>query len=257
LFKIKGGGATAYNETDTAHDRDARAILERNVAMNEEGSSSGLYRGQAAYTNYITKKKEQISNNKFTGTQGPIRAPKFFRASIRIDHNPEICKDYKETGVCGYGDSCKFIHDRGDYKAGWQIEKEYKEEQRKKQRAIELGLDEEETAEESYVIESDDEELPLACFICNESFVDAVSTRCGHYFCEPCALGHYGKTSKCACCGKQTSGVFNVAAKLREKMAELKAEAAEDEVHREDSSDDDDNGAETGRISPGGWTTVS
>jgi hypothetical protein len=26
------------------------------------------------------------------------------------------CKDYKETGRCGYGDSCKFMHDRGDYK---------------------------------------------------------------------------------------------------------------------------------------------
>lgn len=33
----------------------------------------------------------------------------------------EICKDYKETGYCSFGDSCKFIHDRGDYKSGWEI----------------------------------------------------------------------------------------------------------------------------------------
>ena len=44
---------------------------------------------------------------------------------MRIDHEPCICKDYKETGFCGFGDSCKFIHDRGDYKMGWQIEREF------------------------------------------------------------------------------------------------------------------------------------
>ena len=33
----------------------------------------------------------------------------------------EICKDYKETGYCSFGDSCKFIHDRSDYKSGWEI----------------------------------------------------------------------------------------------------------------------------------------
>lgn len=32
-------------------------------------------------------------------------------------------QDYKETGYCGYGDACKFIHDRGDYKSGWELER--------------------------------------------------------------------------------------------------------------------------------------
>ena len=36
-----------------------------------------------------------------------------------------IAQDYKETGFCGYGDACKFLHDRGDYKSGWQLEKEW------------------------------------------------------------------------------------------------------------------------------------
>ena len=42
-----------------------------------------------------------------------------------LNDQPDICKDYKETGFCGYGDSCKFLHDRGDYKSGWQLEREW------------------------------------------------------------------------------------------------------------------------------------
>ena len=31
------------------------------------------------------------------------------------------------VGNCGYGDSCKFLHDRGDYKSGWQLDREWNE----------------------------------------------------------------------------------------------------------------------------------
>ena len=53
----------------------------------------------------------------------------------RWDYAPDICKDYKETGFCGFGDSCKFLHDRSDYKFGWQLENEYIE-QHKGQRGL-------------------------------------------------------------------------------------------------------------------------
>jgi len=35
--------------------------------------------------------------------QGPIRAPAHLRATVRWDYQPDICKDYKETGFCGFG----------------------------------------------------------------------------------------------------------------------------------------------------------
>lgn len=54
---------------------------------------------------------------------GPLRANVYARVSCRFDYQPDICKDYKETGFCGYGDACKFVHDRSDYKGGWEIEK--------------------------------------------------------------------------------------------------------------------------------------
>ena len=35
--------------------------------------------------------------------KGPIRAPAHLRATVRWDYQPDICKDYKETGFCGFG----------------------------------------------------------------------------------------------------------------------------------------------------------
>jgi len=41
----------------------------------------------------------------FDYRQGPIRAPAHLRATVRWDYQPDICKDYKETGFCGFGGS--------------------------------------------------------------------------------------------------------------------------------------------------------
>merc|ERR1711917_161899 len=115
---------------------------------------------------------------------------------IRIDHEPCICKDYKETGFCGFGDSCKFIHDRSDYKMGWQIEREIKEGKRCLHKS---ELESEDltqitnlgtygaTEEENWEVSSDEEDLPFKCIICRDNFKRPVVTRCGHYFCEDCA----------------------------------------------------------------------
>jgi Zinc finger C-x8-C-x5-C-x3-H type (and similar) len=54
---------------------------------------------------------------------GPQRVSQFVRTTIRVDYQPDICKDYKETGFCSYGDTCKFLHDRGDYKSGWELDR--------------------------------------------------------------------------------------------------------------------------------------
>ena len=40
--------------------------------------------------------------------KGPIRAPEHLRATVRWDYQPDICKDYKETGFCGFGGKVQF-----------------------------------------------------------------------------------------------------------------------------------------------------
>ena len=42
----------------------------------------------------------------------PMRAPTNVRSTVRWDYEPMLCKDFKETGYCGFGDTCKFMHDR-------------------------------------------------------------------------------------------------------------------------------------------------
>ena len=74
-----------------------------------------------------------------------------------------------------------------------------------------------------YAIDSDEEDLPFACFICREDFVNPIMTVCGHYFCAECAMnGTKNNGNKCPICNKQTFGVFNRAHKLLKKIATKK-----------------------------------
>lgn len=208
-------GATATYELDTEKDKDAQAIFERSQKIQEEikgKEDDKIYRGMHNYQKFI-KPKDTSLGNASSGMvrKGPIRAPEHLRATVRWDYQPDICKDYKETGFCGFGDSCKFLHDRSDYKHGWQLERELEEGR--------YGAND----EENYEVSSDDEDLPFKCFICRDTFKNPVITKCKHYFCEVCALQHYRKSKRCYVCNTQTNGVFNPAKELIAKMEKHKA----------------------------------
>jgi RING finger protein 113A len=190
--------ATATLETETDFSKDSRAFREKALKQAEEalkgkGKSSGddkLYKGIHGYTDYKAgfRREQTISSEKAGGAHGPLRASAHIRVSARFDYQPDICKDYKETGYCGYGDSCKFMHDRGDYKSGWQMEKEWEEAEKARKRNLALGVDDVDDGGVDPGDEDDDGSLPFACFICRQPFVDPVLTKCKHYFCEHCAL---------------------------------------------------------------------
>ncbi|MCL7046562.1 hypothetical protein MKW94_028302 [Papaver nudicaule] len=44
-----------------------------------------------------------VAGEKAGGAHGPLRASAHIRTSARWDYQPDICKDYKETGYCGFG----------------------------------------------------------------------------------------------------------------------------------------------------------
>ncbi|CAB4317410.1 unnamed protein product [Prunus armeniaca] len=221
--------ATATLETETEFSRDARAVRERVLKLAEEalkGKSKGtgdekLYKGIHGYTDYKAgfRRELTVASEKAGGSHGPLRASAHIRATTRFDYQPDICKDYKETGYCGYGDSCKFMHDRGDYKSGWQMEREWDEAEKIRKRNLALGEDDVDQTEEDDDDDDEDGLLPFACFICRQPFVDPVVTKCNHYFCEHCALKHHSKNKKCFVCEKPTLGIFNTAHEIRRRMA--------------------------------------
>lgn len=217
-------GATAILETETEKDKDAQALFEKAQKINEElegKEDDKIYRGLNNYAQYY-KKKDTAAGNASSGMvrKGPIRAPSNLRATVRWDYQPDICKDYKETGFCGFGDSCKFLHDRSDYKLGWQLERETVTGE------YDNSGDED---DKKYEIDSDEDDLPFKCFICRNSFTDPVVTKCKHYFCEKCALEQYRKSTRCYICNVQTNGTFNPAKELiaRTKMREKEKAASE------------------------------
>lgn len=131
---------------------------------------------------------------------GPQRTSSSTKNTCRFDYAPDICKDYNETGFCGFGDSCKFLHDRGDYKSGWELDNEWDARQQA-------------TKSLDYTIkETNEPALPITkCGICNNEFEPPiVETKCFHLFCEHCALSYYRSNKTCKICHAPVNGQFHI-----------------------------------------------
>ncbi|KAF9564741.1 spliceosomal zinc finger-containing protein [Agrocybe pediades] len=185
----------------------------------DEIPDDGKYHGQGAYKSHIKKSTEVPKAMRV----GPQRSTNTIRTVTIVDYQPDVCKDYKETGYCGFGDTCKFLHDRGTYLAGWQLDK--------------LAENAQKQVEDESDDDSDDEDIPFACLICRKHYTDPIVTRCGHYYCSACAIKRYAKTPKCLACGATTGGIFNRADKIIEKMN--KKREAKEAKDREESGDEE------------------
>ena len=214
---LTGDDAFRTSEIDADLTADARAQYERvrdiHKRIDTGELEEGVYRGLKAYRAYITPDDERkAANAKFTGAYGQNRAMANVRTTSRFDFQADVCKDYKETGYCGFGDSCKFLHDRSDYKTGWELEREFNEQEKKAERErLELigrRMAKQGSGEEEEAAEVDEKGKCAACEKEWEACATpACVTLCGHYFCESCFLSKSSVT--CSACGKATSGIFN------------------------------------------------
>jgi len=212
--------------------KDTKKAVEFLLEKHSFGSSSSAMPSGPTDQRATIDTSDDIAYRISGAKAGPVKSSSNLRISCRFDYQPDVCKDYKESGYCGYGDSCKFLHDRGDYKTGWQLEREYDAEQKVKQNQKLKSRDKkgEDAADDDvddrgeYYIGSDSEDdgLPFACLKCKNSFVDPVVTKCKHYFCENCATEHFKKNQRCYVCKEQTEGVFKVATEIIKKMNKKK-----------------------------------
>lgn len=163
-----------------------------------------------------TKRKTDDNDDDEEGSEYLRRKHNFIRSTIRTDYQPDICKDYKETGFCGFGDSCKFLHDRSDYKHGWQLDQEWKKGEYR------------EEEDDKYLIKDGDDDaddFPTKCAVCNEDYKNPVVTKCKHYFCIDCAEKDCAE--KCFICEQATSGIFKNARKIvQAELEKLKQKQA-------------------------------
>ena len=221
--------------TEVSHAAEAARATAR-AAREEKAEGDGSYKGTANYSNFFQKTPDAASRQ-----VGPVKAPTNVRTITVTDFAPDVCKDYKQTGFCGFGDSCKFLHAREDYKQGWQLDKEWEKVAKDKKsggKPVEDDADDEEKMLEK---------IPFKCIICKEDYKRPIVTKCGHYFCEKCAMTRYMKEKKkgCAACGADTNGTFNVARKLTElldkkkKRAEMKKAEARERGEEVSESEDD------------------
>jgi RING finger protein 113A len=173
---------------------------------------------------------------------GPQKASSNVRTITQIDYTPDVCKDYKQTGFCGFGDNCKFLHAREDYAAGWKLDREWEMTNKGKKPDGTVVA----SANRDLLKKDDDgvdlamlEKIPFACIICKGPYKRPIKTKCDHYFCEACALKRYRKDPTCANCSAKTHGVFNGAKNLQKlldkkqkwedkKKAEEEAKAADE-----------------------------
>jgi RING finger protein 113A len=198
----KGNKGSALHHFDTATSKPSQKDLATSTQQHHPTST-------------------KVRANKFLA--GPIRAASNIRTTSRFDYQPDICKDYKDTGFCGFGDTCIYLHDRGDQLSGWQLDQKWEEEQQQKKDAQQKQVEEFlKGGKKTQQVEHTEDGMPFACHLCRNFFNEPIVTNCGHYFCQSCLLEHLKMNNTlCPVCTKDTAGVFHEPTKLMSKKRKL------------------------------------
>ncbi|KAA0151291.1 hypothetical protein FNF29_04766 [Cafeteria roenbergensis] len=127
---------------------DAIARFEARLSLHDEAKKRAaaplgqrLYRGTDGYTDFRKRgsAKDAKSAAMAAGTIGPLRAATTVRSTFVTDFQKGLCKDYFETGYCGFGDTCIYMHDRSSRRAGWQVDRDWEASQKLADRSTDDG----------------------------------------------------------------------------------------------------------------------
>lgn len=187
---------------ESSKNSDEKRVEDINYE-NKEDVNGDKFRLLSGEQEVKTSEEEPVVSLKMKG-KNSMAPPKNVKVSILTDFHPDVCKDFKQTGYCGYGDSCKFLHSRDDFKTGWKMNQDWKIDEAKDLKPSESKL----------------EGIPFKCVICKDNYKSPIVTNCGHYFCSSCFTQRVRKDSNCAICGQDTHGVAKIAKNLKSILKE-------------------------------------
>jgi RING finger protein 113A len=233
-------------EGTTKYEADRSAAIEASNDATKQSNwydekADGAMDSKALLGTTRTKPQTFIEKNPDAPPRqvGPQKSSSNVRTITITDYTPDVCKDYKQTGFCGFGDNCKYLHAREDYAAGWKLDRDWEMSTKGKKlegTVVASANRDEKDKDEDGIDFAMLEKIPFACLICKKPYKTPIITKCGHYFCEACALKRYRKDPTCAACNAKTQGVFNGAKNLQklldkkqrlEDKKKAEAEAAE------------------------------
>jgi len=152
------------NWFEEEHDK---AHLKNSEQPATSSATDGTYKGAANYQSFIHKNPDRLTN------VGPQKLNSNVRTITVTDFAPDVCKDYKQTGFCGFGDSCKFLHAREDYKQGWQLDRDWEIGTKGKKLAGRTVASADRNTKNPELDEDDEkllESIPFACIICKKAY---------------------------------------------------------------------------------------
>lgn len=89
-----------WYDDDAKDDLSAKNLLGSSKSAAKGTMPDGTYKGLANQTSFIQKNPDAPQR-----TVGPIKAATNIRTITVTDFAPDVCKDYKKTGFCGFGDN--------------------------------------------------------------------------------------------------------------------------------------------------------
>jgi RING finger protein 113A len=193
---------------------------QRRAAVEAEAKAAGplgdgVFRGAHGFAKFLPSNEKDKPK---AARLGPQSASAYARVATVMDYAMMICKDWKERGVCGYGDNCIYLHDRTDYKSGWELERDFDAAQKAKLSGVPLP-EEDDTPPFANAYPADKQQKAEPnkndvadgmCPICKNELESPLEAKCGHRFCGKCVRKRIAKNKlNCAQCGLPTNGIFN------------------------------------------------